>query len=96
MWIIDNYNPHELYKIFNFHVLLYYLKYSFIYDFGYMFFSYLPEIIIHIFDFAARKFAIENKMAVKIIKILIIISGYIYFVLLCLLSISARGLFMEY
>ena len=87
MWIIDNCNPHELYKFFT---------YSFIYVLGYMFFVYLPEIIIHIFDFTVKKFAIENKIAVKIIKILIITLGYVYFILLCLLFIGARGLFIEY
>ena len=87
MWIIDNCNPHELYKFFT---------YSFIYVLGYMFFVYLPEIIIHIFDFTVKKFAIENKIAVKIIKTLIITLGYVYFILLCLLFIGARGLFIEY
>lgn len=79
VWIIIFYSPHELHKLFTSgNLLSCYLKDLLIGTFDYMFWVYLPEIVIFIFDFLANKFKINDKEVIKSIRILLLILGYVY------------------
>ena len=98
VWIIIHCDPYMWREHFVYD-LYYHLKELLITTFEYMFWVYLPEILIFIFDFFANKFQINDKDIIKTIRILLLILSYVYLflfgVLILVILITRPNIFGE-
>ena len=98
VWLILACNPHEFRRLAQYNVLEYLIE-LIILTFEYIFWVYLPEIVIFIFDFIVKKYELNNKNIIKSIRILFMILSYIYLIvfgiLIYVVIMGARGLFID-
>ena len=92
------YNPYEPRNSFELHISLYNLKYFSKNDLILIIFSYLPLIVMYLFDFIdfiVNKSELINKIT-KVIRILLIVLGYVYFVIYGFLSAVGISFALSY
>ena len=87
MIILIIYSPYNLYEILKSPIF-----------FGFVFFIYLPLMVICSYDFIVKRYKLISTNIIKIIRILLIILLYVYYSLLGFLiavGISFQGLMNE-
>ena len=94
IWVMI-YNPYELRNSFELRISLHNLKYFSKNDLILIIFSYLPLIVMYLFDFIVNKSELINKIA-KVIRILLIVLGYIYFVIYGFLNVVGISFALSY